>query len=158
MGDDESDGIQEPELPVGADDAGDDDQVDDDTANSYRDTLIKSMQASQDSYDKYVISLSSSALGVSFAFLDKLIDMVHAEHKPLLFLAWGLWAVAISATLISFYVSQRALEDALDQWEETRQVSRSNWDNTTRLLNKISGISFVMGILELILFVCINLS
>lgn len=157
MGDDESDGIQEPELPDDADDAGNDEEIDDDVADSYRNTLIKSMQASQDSYDKYIISLSSSALGLSFVFLDKLIDIDHAYFKWLLLSSWISWALAITFTVTSFYVSQRALEHALNEWEDSRSVSRTTWDNVTRWLNAFSGLTFIGGVGALISFVYLNL-
>jgi len=49
------------------------------------------MQSSQDSYDKYIISLSSSALGLSFVFLDKLVDIDHAYYKWFLLSSWLSW-------------------------------------------------------------------
>jgi hypothetical protein len=123
----------------------------------YGETLLQSMQESQDQYDKSIISLSSGALGISFAFIDKLIDMGHAHGKPLLLTAWIFWAAAICSTLVSFYVSQRAMELAYKKWQAKEYGFTNPWDWLTRVLNIISGLTFLLGVIALISFVYMNL-
>jgi hypothetical protein len=123
----------------------------------YGETLLQSMQESQDQYDKSIISLSSGALGISFAFIDKLIDMGHAHGKLLLLAAWIFWAAAICSTLVSFYFSQRAMELAYNKWQAKEYGFKNPWDWLTRLLNVISGFAFLLGVVALICFVYMNL-
>ena len=123
----------------------------------YGETLLQSMQESQDQYDKSIISLSSGALGISFAFIDKLIDMGHAHGKLLLLAARIFWAGAICSTLVSFYFSQRAMELAYNKWQAKEYGFKNPWDWLTRRLNIISGLTFLLGVIALIWFVYRNL-
>ena len=123
----------------------------------YGDTLLKSMIDAQDQFDKYIISLSSGAFGLTFAFIDKLIDIKHADWKVLLLIAWISWATAICSTLVSFYFSQAALEFAFNRWQARETDLKNPLDWVTRILNAISGLAFLLGVIALISFVYTNL-
>jgi hypothetical protein len=123
----------------------------------YGDTLLQSMQESQDQYDKSIITLSSGALGLSFAFIDKLVHLDHAQGKWVLLASWIFWAGAISSTLASFYFSQKAMELAYNKWQAKEYDFKNPSDKLTRSLNLISGLAFLSGVIELICFVYMNL-
>lgn len=123
----------------------------------YAETLLQSMQESQDQYDKSIITLSSGALGLSFAFIDKLVHLDSAQRKLLLLMSWIFWAGAISSTLASFYFSQKAMELAYNKWQTKERDFKNPSDKLTRCLNLISGLAFLSGVIEIISFVYMNL-
>lgn len=126
----------------------------------YRNLLIATGQKSQDSYDKTVLALSSGAMGISFAFVNDYIKPGCIVNPNLLITAWTLWALSVSSVLLSFFFSHRALKKAVKQLDEDKIHSEppGGWYNrVTFFLNIGSGISFLAGLIFIIIFISKNL-
>lgn len=125
----------------------------------YRDLLIRSEQKAQEDFDKTILSLSSGALGISFAFLK---DVVGADpiNVRLLTIAWISWALSSTSILVSYYTSQQALRIAIKQVDlkKIREETPGGWqDKITGFLNWLGLILFVAGLFFMIWFVKLNL-
>ena len=83
--------------------------------DEYRQHLVLARQKAQEDYDKTLIYLSGGALGISFAFIDKLTDGPPFAWQCLLFIAWGSWIASLVIMLLSFRSSRAALERAIEE-------------------------------------------
>lgn len=128
--------------------------------SSYRDHLVLAGQKSQEDYDKTVVTLSGGALGVTFAFLEKVIGNGPAATPELLFAAWLCWAASITSVLTSYFLSRVALRKAIEQVDSGEDPPRrpGGWTGfATEIFNILSGTFFVVGVVTAAIFVLRNL-
>jgi hypothetical protein len=126
----------------------------------YRKHLLEAGQKAQEDFDKTVIALSSGALGVSFAFIGNVI-----RHKPIiaphfLFYAWWSWAASLGVVLVSYYLSVRALREALRQAYDGSIYFKRPGGFISRLIsvaNAVGGLLFFLGLYLLAEFIRRNL-
>jgi hypothetical protein len=71
----------------------------------YTDKLIETQQKTDGLADKWLITLSAGSFGLSFAFIDSLVPLQSATHKPLLIAAWSCFALVLVLELVGFAVS-----------------------------------------------------
>lgn len=122
----------------------------------YRELLQKMENEAQDQYDKTVLYLSTGALGISFTFLKDIISVENAVAIGWLVTAWISWAISVSAILWSFFSSRIALRNAIKAIDEDKKPD-SKADKFTTILNFLSGIFFILGLICIIVFVKTNL-
>ena len=91
---------------------------------AYRQHLVSAEKQSQDAYDKTVLSLSSGALGISFAFLSSIIGEPPYVSAALLFTAWLLWDGGSTMALVSFLLGQLSLRKAIQQIDQGQLTSQ----------------------------------
>jgi hypothetical protein len=128
--------------------------------DEYRKTLLDYARESQNSYDKTLITLSGGALGISFAFIERIIGDDPMVAPCLLAVAWISWTISLTFVLFSFYTSHWALSRAIKQVDKNEPVSATPGgfpDWLTSLLNALSGLLFVAGVGAMIWFVMQNL-
>lgn len=125
--------------------------------------LLKRQLSNDENYDKAILSLSTVFLGFSFAFLKDFVPTHQAEWLILLYGSWVALTTAVLTTILSFRVSQRAIDVQLKKAEEyylhnkQEALSKSSAGRFTDRLNAASGILFVFGISLTTLFVLINI-
>lgn len=129
--------------------------------SEYRQWLIAAEQKTQDDFDKAVLSLSGGALGISFVFVKDIIGPGLIHHSWWLLAAWLLWALSSLAILASFFTSHLALRRAVKQCDDGSIYSQTPggmfaW--TTRSLNALGALVFVVGVCFMAFFVHSNLS
>jgi len=83
--------------------------------DEYRTYLIASKQTSQNTLDKYLISLSSGSLGLSIVFVNNIIKNNPIYCKSLLTISWILFSMTILIVLISFLSSINSFSKAISQ-------------------------------------------
>lgn len=130
-----------------------------DDLKEYRNQLIVAEQKAQENFDKTILSLSSGALGISFAFLKDIIG-VNPINISLLILSWTSWALSSTSVLISYYMSHKALSHAIKQVDTNtiRKEQPGGWyDKFTGFLNVLGLILFILGLFLMIWFVKTNL-
>lgn len=128
-------------------------------AAEYRRLLVGLEQKSTEAFDKAVLSLSGGALGLSIAFLNNIRGQNAAERDDFLLGAWILWATSLVLTLISFWLSSRAMQMAIKQLDEGRLAQEHPgglWDMATKLLTPLAGLGFIGGVVLMIVFVHSN--
>lgn len=128
------------------------------------DELVKKQISNSENFDKSVLTLSASGLGLSLAFVKDVTPLVQAYGRGLLILSWGLFGVAIVATIASFMTSQTAIRfqmTAAHEYYICRNdeflAKRSIASRGTDVLNFLAGVAFIAAIASTILFVLLNL-
>ena len=125
----------------------------------YRNNLIASKQSSQNTLDKYLISLSSGALGLSIIFVNNIIKDNSIYCKSLLTISWILFSITILLVLISFFSSIHSFSKAISQTDSNsihNEEPGGTWNIFTKILNVINIIFFILGLIFLLTFVSIN--
>ena len=125
--------------------------------------LLKRQLSNAENYDKAILSLSTVFLGLSFAFLKDFVTTDQAEWLGLLYGSWVVLTAAVLTTILSFRVSQRAIDEQLKRAEDyylhgkQDTLSKSLAARFTDWLNDASGILFVLGVSLTTAFVLINI-
>lgn len=131
---------------------------------SERAELLKRHQANSDAHDKAILTLSSGFLALSLSFIKEIVPVGLIEWSSLLYASWVALTVAVLATVISFRVSEAALDDALDRtyrYYILRDESAfapgalSAW--VGRLNNASAGL-FCLGVILTVIFAGVNFS
>ena len=125
----------------------------------YRAHLIAAEQKAQEAYDKTLLTLSGGAFGISFAFADKFVGEIPQDVGWLL-AAWIAWAISMAAILFSFFFSNKALRNAIEQVDSgTIHIGQvgGRFTAITASLNIAGGALFVIGTVCLVVFVALNL-
>lgn len=126
-----------------------------------RRSLVDAEREAAQSFDKFMVTLSAGAFGLSITFVRELID--NPQSLWLLRSAWGAFGLSLCAILASFLLSQSAIRrqrTILDEIEQGQEDARDkNVPATiTNLLNWISIVLFVCGATALIAFAITNYS
>ncbi|HUT90486.1 MAG TPA: hypothetical protein VMY37_13375 [Thermoguttaceae bacterium] len=140
-----------------------------------RDRLIDSGREAARSFDRWLLTLSGGALGLSMAFARDIAFPGGATGSPYLLLAWLALACALVLGLGCILASQRSHEDfrkKLDEtleefatkgteagfWAEVRRKQDLLWSpHLVGWLNRFSVLAFMAGIVLLSVFACLNL-
>lgn len=129
-----------------------------------REDLLKRNLSNSENLDKAILSLSSGLLGLSLGAIKSVVDLEVAKYLPLLFISWGMFALAIILTLVSFLVSQRAIARQLVLAEayylngdDAAIEARNVWAGATEWLNGISALVFIVAVISTILFIAPNI-
>lgn len=126
----------------------------------YRQRLITLEQKSAESFDKTVIALSGSALGLSLTFTQEIVDLSQAVQTDLLLVAWGSWTISLVCVLLSYWLSAKAMRKAIKQLDAGKlgqERPGGFWDWAAGSLTFLGGLSFILGVVSMILFVQFNL-
>ncbi len=126
--------------------------------------LLKRQLSNSENADRAILSVSTAALGFSLAFLKDIVPLHEAIFPYLPYLSWAFFALSIVLTLLSFFSSQKAIDEQLllahryyiDRDEEAITF-RPIAAKLTDILNKAGAISLVMGLLVTCTFVSANL-
>jgi hypothetical protein len=130
-----------------------------------RDYILKCKISNSENYDKSILSLSSAFLGATITFIDKVVPLATAWYRWSIEISWGLFIIAIISTLVSFQISQKALDFQLKQAEDyyiyfidSALLAKNKYDGCNNVLVRISGCGFVSGVIMLALFIILNIS
>ena len=104
--------------------------------------------------DKALLTLSGTALGLSITFASNFVP--DGEHQLAKWLvgAWCLFSAAIVCTVVSLFISQKALRHArgmldLVYSKSDTLPSRNWWSTLTFLLNTFALLLFIVGVFSL---------
>lgn len=127
--------------------------------------LLKRQLSNSENADRAILSVSTAALGFSLAFLKDIIRLNEAEYGLLLYLSWAFFVISIIATLLSFFTSQKAINEQLEiahkyyiDGDEQAIEIRPKCAKITEALNKVGAVLLVLGLLCTCVFVGFNLS
>lgn len=124
--------------------------------------LLKRQLSNAENYDKAILSLSTAFLGLSFVFMKDLVPAHQAKWLCLLYGSWGLLTGAVLTTIVSFWVSQQAIDEQLKKAEDyyvrgdQSALTKSRIARATDWLNATSGVLFVLGVSLTTTFVVAN--
>lgn len=126
--------------------------------------LLKRQLSNSENADRAILSVSTAALGFSLAFLKDIVPLQEAIFPYLPYLSWAFFALSIVLTLLSFFSSQKAIDEQLvlahryyiDRDEDAFML-RPTSAKLTDILNKSGAVSLVVGLVATCAFVGINL-
>lgn len=129
-----------------------------DTRNSY----IECKNISLTSLDKYILTLSAGAFGLSLTFINEIVPEIGESTIIFLKLAWFIFLTSILSTLFSFLSSKCAFDIEIRKLDDyyangKSDIKRNIPSIITRILNVLSIISFCTGAFMLAIFVLSNL-
>jgi hypothetical protein len=128
----------------------------------YRQGLVEQVQQHSESFDKTIITIASSSLGISVAFLKDIVPEPNKWTIPLLVLSWLLLSVSLAAIVFSMLMAIWGRKDMINQIDKTLISDNPGpkWKSSTTALTLswISAISLVLGIFFYLLFAIINIS
>ena len=137
----------------------------DQRCSALRDRLWVGRQATFESLDKYVLTLSSGALALSLSLIRDVVPLVSAQWFPALVVSWTAFVGAIALTMASFVVGQLAHDKQLDILEKFQQGDDRAFDNEanpfvnwTKWPNYAAVGAFFIGLVATVAFVAINTS
>jgi len=128
-----------------------------------RNEFFKTIEKSEDDFEKKITQISAGALALSITFIDKIVDIPNAKYFWILILGWILLALTLSINLISILVSRKLNMRTLNEIdiETDREVIYENIkkrNTTIRNLDLISLIKLLLGIFLIVLFSSININ
>lgn len=142
--------------------------------DAYQDQRNKLLEAEQDygrSYDKYMLTLSGGALGLSLTFIKGVAPSGDLRCVWLVVVAWALLVVTVAIVLVMMRLTQDGHEEyraILDEecarggerfWQRVRErQSECRKPTIVGCLSKGSLLSFCVGVVLLFLFTFVNLS
>ncbi len=131
-----------------------------DELKEYREHLIKADQKSQEDFDKTLITVATSSLGVSMIFVRDFVGEGGVVNPRLILLGWGLLAASVGCVLCGFYLSRFALRKAINQIDENSiytEKAGGRLSGVVEGLNCISGLLLLFGFVAVISFAYVNL-
>jgi hypothetical protein len=124
----------------------------------YRTTLVTLEEKMQAAYDGTVLTLSGGALGISLVIIKDIIgDKI--IYAPLALAAWIFWILSMGAVLWSYAESAKSMSlmiakvDADDVRKDTSHLL----NRIIQLLNRWSGVFFLIGLVLFTCFVSFNI-
>ena len=115
-------------------------------------------------YDKWLLTLSGGALGLSITFIEKISKNPTKDTFIWLLISWGFLVCSLLFTLLSLITSQSAIRENRKELESvyyeenTEEHSSPKWfTRLTNLLNWSSLFLFILGVAFLCIFSFINI-
>ncbi len=115
--------------------------------------LLDLRNQSSREFDKLIVYLAAGGLTLTVAFTNNLVDLSTAQNKWLLLVGW----IAFIITLVLILISQRTSTKSMDLEMEGKEDDSNRYNCITDLLNVLSTISLILGIICFLIFISINL-
>jgi preprotein translocase subunit SecG len=130
--------------------------------DEYRKQAWDDIRSGTDNFDKNLLTVSSSALALSLAFIKDFTPLPTAVSLPVLYTSWACFAGTIVTTIFSFRLSIAAvnkhLEYAYKYYEENDDKILGKKSAAERALSAftwIAAILFLVGVFATVIF-CVN--
>lgn len=120
----------------------------------YLTILYETRRYAGEQYDKLIVYLSGGALTLTVGFIEKIVDLSKIKDLSLLYRSW----TCFSASLIIILVSHRTSLLSIDLAIKEKEKISDFWSIVTNILNWISMIALVVGIISFIKFVSVAFS
>jgi large-conductance mechanosensitive channel len=136
-----------------------------DVIDKFNDSLDKVIEKGEDDFEKQLIFIASGALGISFAFIEKIVNLNQSIYFPMLAMAWISFTVAMCVNLTSHYLSIQSNRATKEEFRKCceNKLPRDQFDLNVEKRNKkmdrfnYSSIGLVfVGLFLLIAFVTFN--
>lgn len=134
--------------------------------DEYRKKTLEDIKSETENFDRYLLTLSSGALGLSLAFIKDIVPLGSAIRIPWLITSWIAFLLCIVATLFSFQASIRALENTIPYLEDYylkgnpdafNKHLKSFWVKAIDCCTYSAMIFFLAGLVFTMMFVGVNI-
>lgn len=120
----------------------------------------------QHNFDEWLLKLCAGVFGVSFAFIEKLVNFSSAVVKPFLITGWSFFSICIILSIYSFLNTKMLLNHKYKNlWikyenelsDDNKELKKTVKDKIATFLTVFNFLLFIAGVICLILFISINL-
>jgi len=132
--------------------------------DAYYKDINSRILSNMENYDKAILSLSVTMLGLSIAFIKNIVSFEKAKDLIFLECSWLFLVLAVISTIASFIAGNKAnnkhLEFAEDYYLNDNDKAldkKSKWTTCTEYLNMGSGLFFILGIILTVYFAYVNI-
>jgi hypothetical protein len=125
----------------------------------YTDQQYEALKYSYEQFDKNVLFIASGALGISFAFIEKVIpNLAQAFKTDLLINSWYCFAGVIFISLAAHFISTQAIRWSIEK-KGSKNYNRNKkyLNRVIRFINILQIAGLLVGILLLVQFVKLNI-
>jgi len=119
----------------------------------YLKILYEARKYAGEQYDKLIVYLSSGALLLTVGFIKNVVDLSKINDLFLLYSSW----ICFSTSLIIILISHRTSLLSIDLEIKGKKTS-DFWNAMTDILNWLSMIALIIGIVSFIIFVSMAFS
>lgn len=126
----------------------------------YRKNLVETRQKVSESYDKTIITISSGALAVSFAFVQNYLGQGNVQLVWVIFIAWFLLTFSLASVLLSLFFATLAFDKAINQVDNNSILTEEaggKLGSLTMLLHCSGAILLIVGLLLIGIFAYKNI-
>lgn len=115
------------------------------------------------SYDKALLALSSGALGISIAFIDKIGGVTETSYRWVVGVSWLFYLVAILANLQSYRTGWQDATHEIECMDKTFKgegktaLPTNVYRERTTRLNTLAFLAFAAGTIALCTFALLNM-
>lgn len=120
----------------------------------HRRYLRDAHQTASRDFDRALLAMASGAIAISLAFLDDITS--DPRRTWLMLFAWLLLAGSLGMNLVSHMTSQRAIIQDIDKLDRGGEDIQGG-NRWTPLMNHLSAVGLVGGVVLLVLFAYYNL-
>lgn len=120
----------------------------------YLKILYETRKYAGEQYDKLIVYLSSGALVLTVGFIENVVDLSKINDLFLLYSSW----ICFSTSLIIILISHRTSLLSIDLEIKGKKKTSDRWNAVTDILNWLSMIALVIGIVSFIIFVSMAFS
>lgn len=120
----------------------------------YLKILYETRKYAGEQYDKLIVYLSSGALVFTVGFIENVVDLSKINDLFLLYSSW----ICFSTALIIILISHRTSLLSIDLEIKGNKKTSDSWNAMTDILNWLSMIALVIGIISFIIFVSLAFS
>lgn len=128
-----------------------------DDNDKYWHSVYELYKESSKQYDKNVLYVASGALGLSMTFIKDIVDFSSVECKVLLLIAWSILVITILTTLLSHFVSMKALNQKMATIDDDNDPKTKMLNGVLEKLNFLMLVLLPLGILFLLIFIYLNI-
>jgi hypothetical protein len=139
-------------------------RINDPELRAYRKLLDDYESKATEDFDKTVVTLAGGALGLSLAFIEKVVPVGGAQHLWLLAVSWSLLILAVVCNLLSFMAAMQSMRweqqvlDGRRALKSADEPAGGSWRRWTKTFNWLALVSCVAGIILLFAFAAVNLA
>jgi hypothetical protein len=129
-----------------------------------REDLLKRLLSNTENFDKNLLTLASTLLAGSVAFIRPAPNSPGVIHAAVLAWSWGMLGVAIASTMVSFLTSQSAVERQLSlifeyyiKGNDKSLTGTNAMAVVTLWLNRFAGFAFLVAVALTIWFAILTI-
>lgn len=125
-----------------------------------RNSYIKDYSQQSDLLDKHLLTISTGSFGLSFIFVDKIVQDT-IQRPGFLVYSWIMFACSVICCLLSFICSKAGFKKAIEEIDEQIENPKHKFDTSlqdlrTSTFNVLSFVSLILGFISFIAFAYFN--
>lgn len=129
------------------------------TEEKDREAFQKAIENSENDFEKNLTYISAGALGLSLAFIEKIVKLENADHSYFLVIGWTLLTMTLGLNLVSHLISKHFIKisrDEFDKKDRTVILKIKKRNGKIDCINWITVALLILGITSIVIFSSIN--